>query len=320
MPTTDVKEYDESLQETVMDGIINILKPVGLTSYQMVHKVKRITGSRKAGHTGTLDPGAAGVLPVCIGNATKIAGFISDFDKSYRAEITFGLVTDTQDLYGRVLKKGDGSVSASEIEKLLEEFKGTVSQIPPMFSAVRHKGKRLYQLAREGKEIYRDPRQVSIYGLKLVDFISPNKALIDIECSKGTYIRTLCHDIGARSGCGAVMSFLVRIRSGPFELKDAVTIEELEEAADSKTIENYLYPIDYSIKHLEKIRINEKALKYAQNGNPLYSHNLAYIPRNLEAGQLVRIYCRDRFIAVGEVYKNNDEIIIGIKKLFYQRH
>lgn len=302
-----------------MDGIINVLKPVGISSYQVVDRLKKITGEKKVGHTGTLDPLAAGVLPLCFGRATKVAGFITDFNKSYRAEITFGTVTDTQDLSGKILKREEVSVSKLEIEKLLEKFKGKISQIPPMHSAVKYKGKRLYKLAREGIEVERKPRKVTIYSLKLIDYYPPNRALIDIVCSKGTYIRALCYDIGVKSGYGAVMSFLVRLRSGNFDLQNAVTIEELEEAAQRCTLNEYILPTDYSLRHLDRVEINERSLKFAINGNSLGVHNLTSFSGKLEEGQLIRVYFKDEFIAIGRIQKNEKERCIKIQRLFYKR-
>jgi len=299
-----------------MDGIINVLKPTGITSYQVVNRVKKITGEKKIGHTGTLDPGAAGVLPLCLGRATKVAGFISDLNKSYRAEITFGVVTDTQDIFGEIIKSDNVDISKEEIEELLSEFTGTISQIPPMYSAVKHEGRRLYRLARKGIEVERKPRTVSIHSLKLVDYFPPNKAFIDVVCSKGTYIRTLCHDIGVKSGCGAVMSFLVRLRSGHFDLQNAVTIEELKEAEEKCNLNDYLIPVDYSVKHLDKVEINDRALKFALNGNSLYIHNLAFCPETISEGQIMRIYHKNNFIALGKIRKEDGKKFIKIQRVF----
>lgn len=302
-----------------MDGIINVLKPVGMSSYQVIEQVKKITGIKKIGHTGTLDPGAAGVLPLCLGMATKVAGIVAGFKKGYRAEITFGIVTDTQDSFGKVLRSQPVSITRDEIQEILKKFTGTIEQIPPMHSAVKSGGKKLYQLARKGIEVERKPRKVTVYRLELVDYFPPNKALIDIECSKGTYVRTLCHDMGTVAGYGAIMSYLVRFQSGCFSLKESITLDEIEEAANSGRLGEYILPVDFPLQHLEKILVKDSALKYAVNGNPLHPGNLVSPAERLEDGQKVRIYHGDRFIAIGKVKRAGERISIKIDRVFYKQ-
>ncbi|HYG58196.1 MAG TPA: tRNA pseudouridine(55) synthase TruB [Symbiobacteriaceae bacterium] len=213
-----------------MDGILNLLKPPGMTSHDVVNAVRRALGIKKVGHTGTLDPGVAGVLPICVGRATRLAEFIAGEDKAYRAEITFGVTTTTQDSFGEVTSEGDASrLTRGDVAYVLTRFHGEIMQVPPMVSAVKVGGKRLYELAREGVEVERQARPVTIHRLQLLDFRpgSHPVAFVDVVCSKGTYIRTLAADIGEALKVGAHMSYLVRTRSGPFTLEAAATLEEL---------------------------------------------------------------------------------------------
>lgn len=213
-----------------VDGVLNLLKPPGMTSHDVVGYVRRVLGIKKVGHTGTLDPGVAGVLPICVGRATRLAEFIAGSDKAYRAEITLGLTTDTQDSFGVVTAETDAShIGKGDLAYALPKFQGEIMQVPPMVSAVKVGGKRLYELAREGVEVERQARPVTIQRLQLLDFRPGTHpvAFLDVVCSKGTYIRTLAADIGAALGVGAHMSYLVRTRSGGFGLEDAATLEDL---------------------------------------------------------------------------------------------
>lgn len=213
-----------------MDGLLNLIKPPGMTSHDVVAVVRRALGVRKVGHTGTLDPGVAGVLPICVGRATRLAEFIAGEDKAYRAEITFGISTDTQDSFGRVLSQSDAShIRRGDLAYMLTRFHGEIMQVPPMVSAVKVGGERLYDLHRRGVEVERAARPITIHSLRLLDFRPGSHpiAFVDVTCSKGTYIRTLAHDLGAKLGVGAHLSHLVRTRSGPFALAGAATLEEL---------------------------------------------------------------------------------------------
>jgi len=215
-----------------LEGIINVLKPPGMTSSDVVVWVRKILRIKKVGHTGTLDPGVAGVLPICVGKGTRLAEYITEQGKAYISEVTFGVTTDTQDSYGKVIREISPQLKRKDLERILPNFMGKVSQVPPMYSAVRKEGKHLYEYARKGISIERPSREVSIYRLNLKEWFKEEfpKAILDIECSKGTYIRTLCHDMGQALGCGAHMSYLVRVRSGPFRIQDSWTLEEIEEA------------------------------------------------------------------------------------------
>ncbi len=216
-----------------MEGIINVLKPPGMTSSDVVVWMRKVLKIKKIGHTGTLDPGVAGVLPLCVGKGTRLAEYITEQGKAYLAEVTFGTTTDTQDAFGKVTQVVSTDLRQSDLERILPSFTGKISQIPPMYSAVRKEGKHLYEYARQGIAIERTPREVSIYKLKLEKWYEEEfpRAILNIECSKGTYIRTLSHDLGQALGCGAHMSNLLRVRSGPFKIQESWPLEEIVKAA-----------------------------------------------------------------------------------------
>lgn len=223
------------------DGILNVLKPVGMTSHDVVDTVRRLAGTRRVGHAGTLDPGAAGVLVLAVGRATRLAEFVAETDKEYRVEITFGRTTDTGDAYGATVAEAPTvSLTADRVRDSLRAFTGEIDQVPPMASAVHVGGRRLYELHREGVQMEVAPRRVTIYQLELLEFVAgdPARARLHVTCSKGTYIRGLCHDIGTALGVGAHASFMVRTRVGRYLLDDAHTLEELTPAALPAALES----------------------------------------------------------------------------------
>ncbi|WP_041284833.1 tRNA pseudouridine(55) synthase TruB [Desulfoscipio gibsoniae] len=285
-----------------MDGILNVLKPPGMTSHDVVGYVRKVTGQKKTGHTGTLDPGAAGVLPVCLGKATKIIQFLPD-DKCYRAEITFGKSTSTQDSFGDVLKSdGAYGINATDIEQELKSFKGWINQIPPMTSAIKHHGKKLYELARAGIEVERKPRTVYIHEIALMNFnddkIFPS-AILHIHCSAGTYVRTICHDLGEKLGCGAYMSFLLRTRAGVFALEDTITLEQLTEPS-GLDMETLLVPMGRALAYIPVVDLDNRSARAISCGNSitLPVHILA---SRLVAKQLVRLERAGVLIALAAV-------------------
>lgn len=225
-------------------GILNVNKPPGMTSFAVVSLVRRLTGIRRVGHAGTLDPIADGVLPVCLGSATRIVEYLVSAPKSYRAVIRLGEATDTYDSEGRVTATGDPSrVSREQVETLLQQFAGEIEQLPPMYSAVKHEGRPLYRYARAGKEAPRRARRVRIYWLEVRSF-EPPLLEIELEVGRGAYVRSLAHDLGERLGCGAHLAHLTRLRSGPFALADALSLEELEAAAKAGAWQELLAPAD----------------------------------------------------------------------------
>lgn len=250
-----------------MNGIIVINKPLGKTSHDMVYFMRRLTNIKKIGHTGTLDPGASGVLPMCIGNATKAADMLTLSDKRYTAELILGMTTDTQDAEGEVLTECAVNLTAEEIEAAIKSFIGEIEQTPPMYSAVKQNGKKLYELARKGIEVERKKRKVAIREINILEIDTENyRVKIDVVCSKGTYIRTLCEDIGARLGVGAYMNTLIRTRTGPFELADSYTVGELTEMSADGTLEDALIPVDRMFEEYPAIRLNEKQTRSITNG------------------------------------------------------
>ena len=224
-----------------MDGVINLLKPPGMTSHDCVDAVRRILRTRRVGHTGPLDPGAAGVLVLCVGAATRLSEFLMEADKSYRVELMLGVSTHTGDGYGEVLERREPERDCARIQEVLQGFVGRIQQTPPMVSAVHHEGRRLYELARRGVEVPRPPREVTVYELRILR-CDPPRVLLDITCSKGTYVRQLCHDVGEKLGCGAHASFMVRTRVGAYTLQESVTLEELQEEVASGHLERVLTP------------------------------------------------------------------------------
>lgn len=215
---------------SVMDGIIVVNKSAGKTSFEVVKVIRRLSGERRVGHAGTLDPSATGVLPVCLGKATHLVSLLMDGEKEYEGELVLGIKTDTQDADGKIIQQKEVRVARSDLDAVVPEFTGEIDQIPPMVSALHYQGKRLYELARQGLTVERKPRKIRISKLEILKFdegVNP-RASFRVRCSRGTYVRTLCTDIGDRLGCGAHQSKLIRVRSGPFILKEAKTLEELQ--------------------------------------------------------------------------------------------
>lgn len=300
-----------------MNGILNILKPTGMTSHDVVSKIRKITNIKKVGHTGTLDPNAAGVLPICIGQATKISELILNKEKSYRAELTLGIETDTYDSFGKITNtKPVLGLDENKIYNVFEEFNGEITQVPPIYSAIKVEGKKLYELAREGKtDIDIKSRKIFIKELKIIS-INKNKILFDVTCSKGTYVRSLCKDIGDRLGFGGHMSFLLRTSSGNFKLENSITLEELEEAKSNDKIKNYLFDIDFPLDKYKSIDIKSSALKAFINGNIVYKKGLILDCGNYENEELVKVYLENKFYGIGKILLDNKEISLKSSKLF----
>ncbi|MCD8037430.1 MAG: tRNA pseudouridine(55) synthase TruB [Clostridiales bacterium] len=254
-----------------MDGVINIYKEKGYTSHDVVAIVRKTLNIKKVGHTGTLDPDAEGVLPVCIGQATKLADYIMAERKRYRAEITFGAETTTQDASGEVTARFEFSYDKDKIVETVNKFIGKQKQLPPMYSAIKVNGKKLYELAREGKEIERKTREIEIFDIKIAEFLPPDRAIIDVDCSKGTYIRTLCSDIGKSLGWGAYMSALSRTASGSFLIENAVKLDELKKMAEEGRAENLIISPDNVLSGYKRVNVSEKANKYLYNGGKIYN-------------------------------------------------
>ena len=279
------------------NGVINIYKEKGFTSHDVVAKMRGILKQKKIGHTGTLDPDAEGVLPVCLGSATKLCDLLTDKEKEYVAVMRLGVVTDTQDLSGIVLKETPVTVSSEETLAAINSFVGEYGQIPPMYSALKVDGKKLYELARQGKEVERKPRQITIYEIEILSVEMP-EITFRVKCSKGTYIRTLCHDIGEKLGCGAAMASLKRTQSGQFKADTAVTLAELEQLRDAEKIDTVLIPVDEMFADYAAVHVPEEITRLVQNGNSFYLNQI-FERRMFGDEEPVRVYDRTgRFYGV----------------------
>ncbi len=252
----------------MINGIINVYKEAGFTSHDVVAKLRGIFGQRKIGHTGTLDPDAEGVLPVCFGKATKVCDLLTEKDKGYRCVMRLGIRTDTQDMSGNVLSETVPDVTQEQVREAVLGFMGDYQQIPPMYSALKVDGKRLYELARAGKEVTRQPRPVRILNIQIQE-IAFSRVTMEVTCSKGTYIRTLCYDIGETLGCGACMEHLVRTRSGSFKLEDSHTLGELEQLVKEGRGQEALLPVDTVFSQYPKASAAAEWGKLLENGNCL---------------------------------------------------
>ena len=255
-----------------LSGILLIDKPEGFTSFDVVAKVRGIARTRKVGHGGTLDPMATGVLPLFLGAATKACDILPDQTKAYEAWFRLGQTTDTQDCTGKVLSEREVSCTAAQVEEALSRFRGDFLQTPPMYSAIWVQGRRLYDLAREGVEVERQSRPVTVHELRLLEAREENHLYkIYVSCSKGTYVRTICHDVGQALGCGAVMTGLRRVISSGYRVEDAITIEQAQQMADADTLREKVLPVETAFTAYEKIRLTEKNARLFQNGVRLSS-------------------------------------------------
>ena len=253
----------------IVDGILNINKPRGRTSFSIVATVKRLTGERRVGHAGTLDPEATGVLPICLGQGTRVIEFLVDATKDYLAQIELGVATDTYDASGQITQRGDPSgISQEQLKSALTSFCGLIQQTPPMYSAVKHQGKRLYELARAGIRVERKSRPAKIYHLELIDW-QPPLVTLEVVCGKGTYIRCLAHDLGQALGCGANLKNLVRSRCGLFDIKDAVSLTQLEDACYYGYWQHLVHPIDTVLLNWSAIIVNDDTGRLILNGRPV---------------------------------------------------
>lgn len=303
-----------------MNKIVNILKPTGMTSHDVVSCVRKILNIKKVGHTGTLDPDAAGVLPICLGRATKVSELILNKEKSYICELTLGIETDTYDSSGIILNRCDDfNIEESRIIEAFKFQQGEIDQIPPVYSALKVGGKKMCDLARKGKADSIDikPRKVNIKKIDILN-ISENKITFYVKCSKGTYVRSICHDIGKYLGCGGHMSFLLRTSSGKFNLENAITLEELENFHKKGCLDDYLYDVDYVLDNLSEVNLKPSAKKYYMNGGVIDSRRFIVknTKNNDEKNYLVRVYCENIFIGVGKILKDNNTIMLKSDKLF----
>lgn len=299
-----------------MDGIINVHKEKGYTSHDVVARLRGIFHQKKIGHTGTLDPEATGVLPVCLGRATKVCELLTEKRKSYVARVRLGVVTDTQDMTGQILGEHPVNVTENEIRHGLSSFTGELWQTPPMYSAVKINGKRLYELARQGQEVERKPRKITVYSCEMTEYFpEQHEFVMEVTCSKGTYIRALCHDIGEMLSCGAAMASLVRTKVDIFELSQALTLSQIEERVGDGTIHKYITEIDALFLSYPAVTVLPSGIRYVQNGNEIRAEWCREIPENTPDGR-VRLYDTDgRFYAI-YCYDEKKRIFTNVK-MFY---
>lgn len=310
----------------MLNGIINVYKPTGMTSFDVVSIMRKLTGVRKIGHTGTLDPEAEGVLVLCVGEALKCVEYMMDKDKEYRAEITFGSSTDTQDATGTVLETTEHRIGAAELECVLQEFQGKQIQIPPVYSALKINGKKYCDIARAGKEPQKPPegREIQIFHIELDQVILNQGAFVEkayfrVHCSKGTYIRTLCHDIGIRTGGFAHMSALRRTKAGSFSLEQAYTILQLQTLAENARLETALLPPDTAFSSCRAVSFQEENIKRITNGIPVKLWKVDRRERiaNPLMEELIRVYDSDgRFRAVGRVLPSAEGNLLKGYRIF----
>ncbi|MGL5751197.1 MAG: tRNA pseudouridine(55) synthase TruB [Paraclostridium sp.] len=300
-----------------MNKIVNILKPTGMTSHDVVYRVRKILNIKKVGHTGTLDPDASGVLPICIGKATKVSELILNKDKGYICELTLGITTDTYDSSGDILERCDDvNISLEELESAFDTQRGNIKQLPPMYSALKVNGKRMCDLVRSGRsdEIELKYRDVNIKELSILSY-KDNKVIFYVKCSKGTYVRSICYDIGKILGCGGHMSFLLRTESGKFNLENSITLDEMERLYEENKLDEYLYDTDYVLSNLGYVEINPLAIKPFVNGAIVYPKGFIKKEFN-EVNELVRVYSQDNFLGVGKIIKDDVTLCLKSDKLF----
>lgn len=293
-----------------LNGIVIVNKEKGFTSHDAVNVIRRILGTRKVGHTGTLDPNAVGVLPICVGRSTKLSDMLMFSDKEYIAEVKLGITTDTYDIWGNVTDEKEANVTEDMLRAAIDNFTGEIMQVPPMYSAIKQNGKKLYELARSGIEVERKERKITIYECEILSF-SNDSFKIRVKCSKGTYIRSLCHDIGQYLGCGACMTSLVRTASSVFHIKDALTLEEIEKEVEENGLASVLVSPDKVFECYERITVTDIVKDRLLNGA---------LSRVKEKVGTYRAYAPDgSFIGVAEVFSGEKGNVIKIIKSFADR-
>lgn len=294
-----------------MDGMLIIRKEKGFTSFDVVAKLRGILHMKKIGHTGTLDPDAEGVLPVALGAATRLVDLFTEKQKTYEAVLHLGIDTDTQDMTGEILNEKEVLVTEAEVRKVLESFLGAQEQIPPMYSALKVNGKKLYELAREGKTIERKARPVFFYDIEVLDIQLP-LVRFSVTCSKGTYIRTLCHDIGEKLGCGGCMESLLRTKTGSFTLEESFTLSEVEAIMKEGKIDTCIHSIDEVLSEYPRVSCTEPGNRLLANGNPLSEE---FVPEAPKEGWVRMCASHGAFVAVYEWNKKKQ--MYHPVKMFY---
>lgn len=293
-------------------GVIILNKPAGMTSHDCVNRMRRLFDTKKVGHTGTLDPMATGVLPILIGRAAKAADLLTAENKLYRAGLRLGLVTDTEDITGNIISSSDEIPSEAEVRNICSGFVGEIMQIPPMYSALKVGGQKLVDLARRGVTIEREARPIRIYSIDVKSTDDSREYILTVSCSKGTYIRTLCADIGSKLGCGGCMSSLERLGSGSFSIADSHTLEELDSLEMSERL-SLLRPVESLFASLTELKLPPFFERLSRNGCEVY---LKKIRADLPIGVMVRLCGANGFYALGEVCEYPDGAAVKVVKLF----
>lgn len=300
----------------MINGIINVYKEAGYTSHDVVARLRGILKQKKIGHTGTLDPDAVGVLPVCLGKGTKLCDMLTDSDKAYEAVLRLGITTDTQDMSGTVQREREVDVTIAEVTACIQSFQGEYMQIPPMYSALKVNGKKLYELAREGKEIERAARKVMFHEIAICDCELP-EVRIRVTCSKGTYIRTLCHDIGEKLGCGGCMASLVRIKAGGFSIAESKKLDDIEMMMKEGRFASILHSIPSMFLQYPQVVTTEEGDKRIYNGNIFANEHLQEGVGDQD-GQCFRVYDSNQTF-VGIYQYQQDRQLFTLVKMFYER-
>lgn len=296
----------------MINGIINVNKEAGFTSHDVVGKLRGILRQKKIGHTGTLDPDAVGVLPVCLGNATKLCDMLVDKEKVYEVRFRLGITTDTQDMSGNVLNEKAVSVTPREAEEAVLGFVGSYGQVPPMYSAKKVNGKKLYELAREGKVIERKPCPVTIHSIRIEEIALPYIRM-SVSCSKGTYIRTLCHDIGQKLSCGAAMESLIRTKSGIFRIEDSVALAGIESLSREGRLDEIIVPVEAVLGDYPKLTVKKGSEKLLYNGNALKNGGFEKVSETEKSPSGVRVYDPDGNFTAIYRYQKEEERFIPVK-------
>ena len=303
-----------------LNGIFVVDKPAGITSYDVVRKLKRVMPGVKTGYLGTLDPLATGVLPILLGEGTKLAPFLEAGKKIYEATLHLGVITDTQDREGKILQSvdvGGYDLSPQNVEGVIQGFRGRIMQLPPMYSALKQGGEPLYKLARRGEEVQRAPREVEIYELQATD-IKPPYFHLHIECSKGTYIRTLAHDIGGALGCGAHLAELRRIRNGPFCIEDALPVDDIERLLNTGKLQERILTLAQAMGFLPAVEVGDADALQISNGQVITLEGLQHEAE--DDGQVVRVVARKGggLVAVGGIQKEKEVLVVRPLRVFHE--
>lgn len=293
-----------------MNGILNILKPKNMTSHDVVNILRKKTGIKKIGHTGTLDPMATGVLPICIGKATRVSEYLLNLDKEYIADLTLGSRTDTLDSEGQVIETSNTIVEKEKILEVFKNYVGTIKQTPPMYSALKFKGKKLYELAREGKTIERPKREIKIYSIDILNIVDNKEISFRVKCSRGTYIRSLCDDIGFDLETFGHMSYLMRTQAGSFDIENSYSLDYINKLSLDE-INNILIPMDHSLDHLDSLKVSDEDYDRLINGVKI---KIDYAI-DFKEDKLYKIYCKGIFIGIGKIIKKDLGLYIKMNKV-----